>query len=131
VSLSSGPYAVEEVAVLHDTVALVTGGGCGIGAAIAGRPARDGADVPVTHRTATARAARVVVRITANGRWGPVPCAAEGKPGSVVAEADRALTALGRYDDPADIADAVAHVAGADGRDMTGATITVDGGAAA
>jgi 3-oxoacyl-[acyl-carrier protein] reductase len=45
------------------------------------------------------------------------------------ADAERALTALGRYSDPADIAATVAHLAGESGRNITGAAITVDGGA--
>jgi 3-oxoacyl-[acyl-carrier protein] reductase len=38
------------------------------------------------------------------------------------------LTALGRYGAPADVAAAVAFLAGEDGRYVTGATLTVDGG---
>lgn len=38
------------------------------------------------------------------------------------------FTALGHYADPADVAAAVAFLAGADGRYVTGATINVDGG---
>ena len=40
----------------------------------------------------------------------------------------RALTALGRYGDPADVADMVAHLAGPGGRTITGASILVDAG---
>jgi NAD(P)-dependent dehydrogenase (short-subunit alcohol dehydrogenase family) len=39
-----------------------------------------------------------------------------------------ALSAIGRHADPADLAAAVAHVAGPGGRFITGSTITVDGG---
>ncbi|MDA3643195.1 SDR family oxidoreductase [Saccharopolyspora indica] len=45
------------------------------------------------------------------------------------AEAQRTLTALGRYSTPADIAATVAHLAGESGRSITGTSITVDGGA--
>ncbi|RKT85533.1 NAD(P)-dependent dehydrogenase, short-chain alcohol dehydrogenase family [Saccharopolyspora antimicrobica] len=45
------------------------------------------------------------------------------------ADAERALTALGRYATPADIAATVAHLAGESGRNITGTSITVDGGA--
>ncbi|NGN65598.1 SDR family oxidoreductase [Streptomyces sp. A7024] len=40
----------------------------------------------------------------------------------------RALTALGRYGEPADIAAAVAYLAGPGGRYVTGTTLAVDGG---
>lgn len=44
------------------------------------------------------------------------------------AEAERALTALGRYGTTADIAATVAHLAGPGGAYLTGTSITVDGG---
>ncbi|GAA3765014.1 SDR family NAD(P)-dependent oxidoreductase [Salinactinospora qingdaonensis] len=44
---------------------------------------------------------------------------------------ERALTALGRYGSPEDIAATVAHLAGESGRYITGTTITVDGGVTA
>lgn len=47
------------------------------------------------------------------------------------AEAERALTALGRYGTTADIAETVAHLAGPGGAYITGTTITVDGGVTA
>ena len=45
------------------------------------------------------------------------------------AESERALTALGRYIDPIDIANIVAFLASPDGRHITGASLTVDAGA--
>ncbi|MGW1677682.1 SDR family NAD(P)-dependent oxidoreductase [Saccharopolyspora sp. NPDC002376] len=45
------------------------------------------------------------------------------------ADAERALTALGRYSTPADIAATVSHLAGESGRNITGTSITVDAGA--
>jgi NAD(P)-dependent dehydrogenase (short-subunit alcohol dehydrogenase family) len=48
---------------------------------------------------------------------------------STTADDERALTALGRYGLPEDIAAAVAHLAGPSGGHITGATLTVDGGA--
>lgn len=47
------------------------------------------------------------------------------------AEAERALTALGRYASPEDIAATVSHLAGGGGSYITGASIAVDGGATA
>ncbi len=47
------------------------------------------------------------------------------------ADAERALIALGRYNLPAEVAATVAHLAGEAGRNITGTTITVDGGFAA
>ncbi len=47
------------------------------------------------------------------------------------AEAQRAHTALGRYNAAEDIAATVAHLASDGGRNITGTTITVDAGAAA
>jgi len=47
------------------------------------------------------------------------------------ADAERALIALGRYNEPADVALTVAHLAGEAGRNITGTTITIDGGFAA
>ncbi|KDN86027.1 oxidoreductase, short chain dehydrogenase/reductase family protein [Kitasatospora cheerisanensis KCTC 2395] len=44
------------------------------------------------------------------------------------AEAIAGLTALGRYADPAEIAATVAHLASPDGRYVTGAVVSVDGG---
>ncbi|MDA0638958.1 SDR family oxidoreductase [Nonomuraea sp. MCN248] len=45
------------------------------------------------------------------------------------ADEERALTALGRYCSPGDIAATVAHLAGEAGRNITGTAITVDSGA--
>jgi NAD(P)-dependent dehydrogenase (short-subunit alcohol dehydrogenase family) len=47
------------------------------------------------------------------------------------ADMQRALTALGRYGEPEDIAAMVAHLAGDGGRFITGASFLVDGGYAA
>jgi 3-oxoacyl-[acyl-carrier protein] reductase len=53
---------------LSGRVALVTGGSRGIGAAIALRLARDGADVAITYESAADRAAQVVKEIEQIGR---------------------------------------------------------------
>ncbi len=47
------------------------------------------------------------------------------------AELERSFTALGRYNGPEDVANTVAHLAGPCGRNITGASITVDAGATA
>ncbi|WP_237321756.1 SDR family oxidoreductase [Streptomyces sp. JJ36] len=57
----------SERAPLGGKAALVTGGSRGIGAAVALRPAREGAAVAVTYRRDAAGAAEVVDRITAAG----------------------------------------------------------------
>jgi NAD(P)-dependent dehydrogenase (short-subunit alcohol dehydrogenase family) len=44
------------------------------------------------------------------------------------ADDQRALSALGRYADPSDIADTVAFLAGPGARNITGSLVTVDGG---
>jgi NAD(P)-dependent dehydrogenase (short-subunit alcohol dehydrogenase family) len=44
------------------------------------------------------------------------------------ADDQRALSALGRYADPTDIADTVAFLSGPGGRSITGSVFTVDGG---
>lgn len=44
------------------------------------------------------------------------------------ADDQRALSALGRYVDPTDIADTVAFLSGPGGRSITGSVFTVDGG---
>jgi NAD(P)-dependent dehydrogenase (short-subunit alcohol dehydrogenase family) len=44
------------------------------------------------------------------------------------ADHQRALSALGRYAEAAEIADTVAFLAGAGGRNITGAILTIDGG---
>jgi 3-oxoacyl-[acyl-carrier protein] reductase len=44
------------------------------------------------------------------------------------ADGQRGLSALGRYADPTEIADAVAYLSGAGARNVTGSLLTVDGG---
>ncbi|MEU3018209.1 SDR family oxidoreductase [Nocardiopsis sp. NPDC007018] len=47
------------------------------------------------------------------------------------ADTERALTALGRYATPEDIAATIAHLAGPAGAYITGTSVTVDGGVTA
>jgi 3-oxoacyl-[acyl-carrier protein] reductase len=44
------------------------------------------------------------------------------------ADGQRALSALGHYADPTDIANTVGFLSGAGARNITGAVLTVDGG---
>lgn len=103
---------------LEGSVALVTGGSRGIGAAVASRPAEEGADVVLTYENSAERAAEVVEQVKAAGRR-----ALAVRADSAVPEA---LTAA--VDEAAEIAATVAHLAGADGAYITGASIRVDGG---
>ncbi|TYK44583.1 SDR family NAD(P)-dependent oxidoreductase [Actinomadura decatromicini] len=83
---------------LEGRSALVTGGGRGIGAAIALRLARDGADVAVTYVRAPERAAEVVRGIEAAGRRGLAIAADAADPAAVTAAVDRTAAEFGRLD---------------------------------
>ncbi|GAA1353057.1 SDR family NAD(P)-dependent oxidoreductase [Saccharothrix algeriensis] len=76
-------------------VALVTGGSRGIGAAVALRLARGGADVAVTYRD---NADDVVERVKALGRRVVAIRADSGDAGAVAAAVEEAVGALGRLD---------------------------------
>ncbi|RKS73182.1 NAD(P)-dependent dehydrogenase (short-subunit alcohol dehydrogenase family) [Actinomadura pelletieri DSM 43383] len=83
---------------LAGKAALVTGGGRGIGAAIALRLARGGADVAVTYVRAGERAAEVVREIEAVGRRGLAIAADAADPVAVAGAVDRAAAEFGRLD---------------------------------
>ncbi|MFP3965178.1 SDR family oxidoreductase [Actinomadura fulvescens] len=83
---------------LAGKVALVTGGGRGIGAAIALRLARNGADVALTYVQAPERAAAVVREIEKLGRRGLAIAADAADPEAVTSAVERAATELGRLD---------------------------------
>ncbi|MFI0350905.1 SDR family oxidoreductase [Actinomadura sp. 9N407] len=78
--------------------ALVTGGGRGIGAAIALRLAREGADVAITYQRDAESAGKVVREIEAYGRRGLAVRADSADPDAVVQAVDRTARELGRLD---------------------------------
>jgi len=78
--------------------ALVTGGGRGIGAAVAERLAAEGADVALTYRDDAARAEEVAARIRSLGRRAVVVRADSADPGAVTAAVDEAAASIGRLD---------------------------------
>ncbi|GAA4540554.1 SDR family NAD(P)-dependent oxidoreductase [Amycolatopsis samaneae] len=83
---------------LKGKVALVTGGGRGIGAAIATRLAEDGADVAITYERSRDRAEKTVAEIEGLGRRGVAIKADSADAGAVTAAVDRAAAELGRLD---------------------------------
>ncbi|WP_067826000.1 SDR family NAD(P)-dependent oxidoreductase [Actinomadura kijaniata] len=86
------------MAELKGKVALVTGGSRGIGAAIALRLARDGADVALTYVAAADRAAAVVAEIERRGRRALAIRADSADPGAVTAAVERTAAELGGLD---------------------------------
>ncbi|TWF78796.1 NAD(P)-dependent dehydrogenase (short-subunit alcohol dehydrogenase family) [Pseudonocardia hierapolitana] len=83
---------------LTGRVALVTGGSRGIGAAVALRLARDGADVAITYRSAADQAALVVKEIEQLGRRALAVQADSADAAAVGSAVDAAVTELGRLD---------------------------------
>ncbi|MFD5819704.1 3-oxoacyl-ACP reductase family protein [Streptomyces sp. NPDC127038] len=83
---------------MNGKVALVTGGGRGIGAATALRLAREGADVAVTYVSGKEAAEEVVRDVEALGRRGLALCADSGDAAEAGAVADRVVAELGRLD---------------------------------
>ena len=83
---------------LAGKVALVTGGSRGIGAAIAKRLAREGADVALTYLSAADRAKAMVAEIEAEDRRGLAIRADGADPKAVVAAVERTVAELGRLD---------------------------------
>jgi 3-oxoacyl-[acyl-carrier protein] reductase len=83
---------------LAGKVALVTGGSRGIGAAIAKRLARDGADVAITYASAQKKADEVVDAIKAEGVKGLAVRADSGDAGAVKNAVAQTVETLGRID---------------------------------
>ncbi|WP_438017150.1 SDR family oxidoreductase [Sorangium sp. So ce315] len=83
---------------LAGKVALVTGGSRGIGAAIARRLARGGADVALTYVSAAERARAVVGEVEAAGRRGLAIAADSADSAAVVGAVARTVAELGRID---------------------------------
>lgn len=83
---------------LNGRVALVTGGSRGIGAAIARRLARDGADVALTYARSADRANAVVADIEAAGRRGLAIMADNIDAGAVEVAVEATVAAFGRID---------------------------------
>lgn len=83
---------------LTGKVALVTGGSRGIGAGIARRLAREGADVAVTYLQAKEQAQAVVDAVTTHGRRGLAMPADSTDPDAVVKAVDHTVGELGRLD---------------------------------
>jgi 3-oxoacyl-[acyl-carrier protein] reductase len=83
---------------LNGRVALVTGGSRGIGAAIALRLAREGADVAITYRSAVDSADQVVKEIEALGRRALAVRADSADPDAVRGAVDAVVAELGGLD---------------------------------
>ncbi|KQZ57114.1 MULTISPECIES: 3-oxoacyl-ACP reductase family protein [unclassified Lysobacter] len=83
---------------LAGKVALVTGGSRGIGAAIAQRLARDGADVALTYAASQDRALAVAAAIEAGGRRALAIRADSADPDAVSAAVERTVAEFGRLD---------------------------------
>jgi 3-oxoacyl-[acyl-carrier protein] reductase len=83
---------------LKGKVALVTGGSRGMGAAIAKRLARDGADVALTYVTPSDKVRDIVAEIERAGRRALAIAADSADPAAVRAGVEQTVAVLGRLD---------------------------------
>jgi 3-oxoacyl-[acyl-carrier protein] reductase len=83
---------------LKDKVALVTGGSRGMGAAIAERLAREGANVALTYVTAGDKGRAAIAKIESAGRRGLAIAADNADPAAVRAAVERTVAEFGRLD---------------------------------
>lgn len=87
-----------EARELAGKVAIVFGGSRGIGAAVARRLARDGADVAVTYVSSPERATETVAAIEATGRSGLAIHADSADPAAITAAVEQAVARFGKLD---------------------------------
>ncbi len=97
-SMKMSPPPVAKLLDLTGKVALVTGGGRTIGAAIARRLAQAGADVAVHYRTSAEGAAKVVASITGLGVHAVAVAAELTHAAEVARLVDETVSALGGID---------------------------------
>jgi 3-oxoacyl-[acyl-carrier protein] reductase len=83
---------------LKDKVALVTGGSRGMGAAIAERLAREGANVALTYVSAGDKGRTAIAKIERTGRRGLAIAADNADPAAVRAAVERTVAEFGRLD---------------------------------
>lgn len=83
---------------LKDRVALVTGGSRGMGAAIAGRLAHEGADVALTYVSAGDKGHTAIAEIKRAGRRGLAIAADSADADAVRAAVEQTIATLGRID---------------------------------